>query len=52
MVKFETNFTKYPAGNGIGEGSTLHVKVHGAEVVTGQIRDNQNKVITIDQSHS
>jgi len=52
MAKFETNFVKFPAGNGINEGETLHVKVHGAEFVTGQIRDAKNQVITIDQSHS
>lgn len=52
MVKFETNFEKYPAGNGIEEGSELLVKIVGAEVVTGQIRDARNRIITIDQSHS
>lgn len=52
MAKFQTNFEKYPAGNGIKAGSELHVKVVGAEVVTGQIRDNSNRIITIDQSHS
>ncbi len=52
MPKFEVNFEKFPAGNGIKEGSELLVKVIGAEVVTGQIRDARNKIITIDQSHS
>ena len=52
MSKFVTNFEKLPAGNGIKEGSELLVKVTGAEVVTGQIRDNKNRIITIDQSHS
>lgn len=51
MAKFETNFEKFPAGNGIREGSELLVTVKGAEVVTGQIRDNGNRIITIDQSH-
>ncbi len=51
MAKFETNFEKFPAGNGIREGFELHVKVVGAEVVTGQIRDAANRIITIDQSH-
>ena len=52
MVKFVTNFEKFPAGNGIKEGSELIVRVKGAEVVTGQIRDVKNRIITIDQSHS
>lgn len=52
MISFETNFEKYPAGNGIKEGSELLVKVKGAEVVTGQIRDSRNRILTIDQSHS
>lgn len=51
-TKFETNFEKYPAGNGIKEGSELLVRVRGAEVVTGQIRNSKNEIITIDQSHS
>lgn len=52
MIAFETNFEKFPMGNGIKEGSELLVKVKGAEVVTGQIRDVKNRIITIDQSHS
>ena len=52
MAKFVTNFEKFPAGNGIKEGSELIVRVKGAEVVTGQIRDVKNRIITIDQSHS
>lgn len=52
MAKFETNFEKFPAGNGMKEGSELIVKITGAEVVTGQIRDVKNRIITIDQSHS
>ncbi len=52
MVKFETNFEKFPAGNGIKEGSELILRVKGAEVVTGQIRDVANRIITIDQSHA
>ena len=51
MVKYETNFEKFPGGNGIKEGSELIIKIHGAEVVTGQIRDVKNRIITIDQSH-
>lgn len=51
MAKFETNFQKYPSGNGIKEGSELIVRIQGAEVVTGQIRDDKNRIITIDQSH-
>ena len=50
--KYQTNFEKLPAGNGIKEGSELIVKIKGAEVVTGQIRDAKNRIITIDQSHA
>jgi len=52
MVEYSTNFEKYPSGNGIKQGSELLVKIKGAEVVTGQIRDAKNHIITIDQSHS
>ena len=51
MVKYETNFEKFPGGNGIKEGSELIVKIIGAEVITGQIRDVKNRIITIAQSH-
>lgn len=51
MAKFETNFEKLPRGNGIKSGEELLVKVVGAEVVTGQIRDWSNNIITIDQSY-
>lgn len=50
--KYTTNFEKYSFGNGIKQGSELIVKVHGAEVVTGQIRHPTNGPIIIDQSHS
>jgi len=52
MVEYETNFEKFPAGNGIKEGSELIVKIKGAEVVTGQIRDSKNRIIVIDQSYA
>ena len=48
--RYQTNFQKYDEGNGIEIGSELKVKIQGAESVTGQIRDSQNKVILIDQS--
>lgn len=49
--KYQTNFQKYPKGNGILEGEELIVRIKGAETVTGQIRGPQNQVIQIDQSH-
>lgn len=52
MAKFQTNFEKFPAGNGIKEGQELQVRIVGAEVVTGQVRDHLNRIITIDQSHA
>jgi hypothetical protein len=51
MSKFSTNFEKSGAGNAIRQGEELLVKITGAEVVTGQIRDAKNHIITIDQSH-
>jgi hypothetical protein len=50
--KYQTNFKKYPQGNGIEEGSELIVRIKGAETVTGQLRGAQNQVIQIDQSHA
>lgn len=48
--KYQTNFSKFDEGNGIEIGTELLVKIIGAESVTGQIRDSNNKVILIDQS--
>jgi len=48
--KYQTNFQKYPDGNGIKYKEELIVRIAGAETVTGQIRDSKNAVKMIDQS--
>ena len=50
-AKYQTNFEKRSFGNSIPEGSELVVKVHGAEVVTAQVRHPKNGPVIIGQSH-
>lgn len=52
MVKYTSNFKSYPIGNGIKIGSELEIRIAGAEVVTAQIRNSNNQLIMIEQSHS
>ncbi len=49
--KYQTNFERFAEGNGIKHRSPLHVRIVGAETVTGQVRNSANKVLQIDQSH-
>ena len=50
--KYQTNFAKFDAGNGIAHKQELIVKIVGAETVTGQIRYQNGQVCLIDQSHA
>lgn len=51
MPQYTTNFVKNQKGNTIKIGSTLKIKVTGADVVTARIKDSSGNLMDIAQSH-
>jgi len=51
MPQYTTNFVKNQKGNAINEGSTLKIKIEGADVVTARIKDSTGNLMDIAQSH-